>query len=352
MAFWSWAAPGDLPFNAAAGSVRFEALESFTWFGWSGVETFFVLSGFVICASASEATPYGFLRGRIGRLYPAVWICATITGAVSLALHLVPPQELAGDYLRSLAIFSKGPWVDRVYKTLIPEGVFYAIIFFLLSARWFRPTERVAVLLGAYGLLFWAFKIVYPVGPGVFSYFSCYAIFFALGMMIWVIKQSGASRFRAGAIGVLCIAGAAEVHMVALTRLAPFVAHAHLGVAAFVWLGSVVAIMVSVFCNDRITARLGRAAPVLRTIGLMTYPLYLIHDVAGSAILRTSVLVGQNAALVLALAGSLGAAYAVVRIEPLLRRPILSGLDTLAGRCRKFFGLAWQALSSGRGRVA
>src|SRR6185312_3999042 len=54
--------------------------------GWVGVEVFFVLSGFVIAYTAADATSGRFLRNRIVRLMPSVWLCGTIT-AVFFLFH-------------------------------------------------------------------------------------------------------------------------------------------------------------------------------------------------------------------------------------------------------------------------
>lgn len=344
LAFWSWTSHRDIPYRASAGSVHFAALKPYTWFGWAGVETFFVISGVVICASASHATPYQFLRGRIGRLYPAVWICASVTAFVVLALGLSSPTELAADYLRSVLIFSKGPWVDTVYKTLIVEGVLYAIVLGLLIRGWFRHTETVAVLLGIYSLAFWTFSLfVFPiVRSGIMLYFSKNAVFFALGMMIWVTRQQGLSPLRLAVLGMFTCGGALEVQLVALD-MAAFVPNLHEVDAALVWLASVAAIMVSVFLNEKVSAILKPGTQVIKTLGLVTYPLYLIHDVVGSAVLRTSHMVGQTTALGLALLVSFAAAYAVVRLEPGLRRPLLSGLDALAKALERSVVTAQQA---------
>ncbi|MGD5438086.1 hypothetical protein QUS99_22630, partial [Xanthomonas citri pv. citri] len=80
--FWSWAwvsigVPGFERHVAA--DVLYPSAAPFTWFGWVGVEIFFVISGFVIANSASQASPGEFLLGRALRLYPAVWVCATAT---------------------------------------------------------------------------------------------------------------------------------------------------------------------------------------------------------------------------------------------------------------------------------
>src|SRR5258708_29782648 len=99
------------------------------WFGWIGVEIFFVISGFVIANSANGKSPMQFLKGRALRLYPAAWCCATLTLIVRSLVSDEPFAALLPSYLRSLALSPKGPWIDDVYWTLAIEIGFYALIF-------------------------------------------------------------------------------------------------------------------------------------------------------------------------------------------------------------------------------
>src|ERR1700732_970273 len=128
-------------------AADFKAIWPVTWFGWIGVEVFFVLSGFVIANSANGANPMQFLKGRALRLYPAAWCCAILTLFVRSAISGEPLAEVLPSYLRSLALVPKGPWIDDVYWTLAIEIGFYALIFALLCAGVFSLLSRVSLAL-------------------------------------------------------------------------------------------------------------------------------------------------------------------------------------------------------------
>jgi hypothetical protein len=107
----------------------------FRW-GAVGVPIFFTLSGFVIAFSADGRSAGAFARSRILRLFPAAWICASLTLTVRWG-----ETGVAGDYLRSLVLWPTGPWIDGVYWTLGIELVFYAAIICVLLAK--VPLERI-----------------------------------------------------------------------------------------------------------------------------------------------------------------------------------------------------------------
>jgi len=53
-------------------TTSYPELYDFSNFGWVGVETFFVISGFVIAFSAERASPFSFFSSRVTRLGPGV----------------------------------------------------------------------------------------------------------------------------------------------------------------------------------------------------------------------------------------------------------------------------------------
>jgi peptidoglycan/LPS O-acetylase OafA/YrhL len=116
------------PNYRVAGAPDFPEL-SFLSVGWVGVEIFFVLSGFVIAQSADGRAAFDFLRGRAGRLMPAIWICATITVVIVLLFKMALLGPVFSSYIKTLVMYPNGPWISNVYWTLTVEIMFYPCLF-------------------------------------------------------------------------------------------------------------------------------------------------------------------------------------------------------------------------------
>lgn len=113
LCFYPWtydSAPPALEFRR-----ELAPLAAFTSAGWVGVPIFFVLSGVVIAASATGRGWIDFVQRRALRLYPAAWICGSITALVCVAAG--EPHMLMR-YFKSMALSPTGPWVDEVFWTL------------------------------------------------------------------------------------------------------------------------------------------------------------------------------------------------------------------------------------------
>jgi exopolysaccharide production protein ExoZ len=329
--------------------------------GWVGVEIFFVISGFVIMGSACKATPIEFLERRFARLYPAAIGCALISFAVLRPFEQVAAaQQLHvsatfGTLARSMLLL-KGPFMVSALWTLPIEVAFYALILLVLIVR---RLDRVTGLAGL--LIVWSGLYLIPfalteygmsplhVGPLGYDSYNLsllrHGCFFGVGMLIWQVLNQ-----RPRAIGLTMLAsGIALCWVEIIARSAelklqyayPIQASALAGGALGTFTLAVFAIWLLGRLNDRV--KLNQPAKhVLRRIGLITFPLYLMHEAVGGVaygLLRQSGH-GQGLALLIGLSLSLVAGLFVIEaIEPWLRRRLLTVVHPV---------LAWLAAAASR----
>ncbi|WP_139024967.1 acyltransferase [Bradyrhizobium sp. STM 3843] len=274
----------------------FQLVWPLTWFGWVGVEIFFVISGFVIANSANGSSPLQFLKGRALRLLPAPWLCATITFAL-----LAPNAEIL-PYLRSLVLLPKGPWISPVYWTLAVEIVFYAVIFIVLFINRFQYINRLALLLTMGSGM-------YMVAAGFQDWYISdhmnvlllrHGCFFATGIWLWLSTTRQLSTWEyltaliaiAACITEICLRGAEFLPREMLT-------YHSIAAPVATWLAAVLCIAITGHAHLSIPPRM---ATVVRHLGLITYPLYLVHDEIGRRAIRALTMIGIDKWLSLALA--------------------------------------------------
>jgi peptidoglycan/LPS O-acetylase OafA/YrhL len=335
--FWSWA--GDVRgFDRFVfADAQFPSAVTFTWFGWVGVEVFFVISGFVIANSANNASPVEFLVSRALRLYPAVWVCSSATLLVLLFFATGSFTEFVGPYVRSMLLIPRGPWIDGVFWTLTAELSFYALVFVLLLSH--RLTLlHLAWALTIYSGLFNAFQLFVTLELPASSLYwfliwhrataaillSYHGCFFALGIWFWVaskrdlavVEQLGlAIAFVAGTMEIFNFSSASVAHLAATSGQSPLVPVA-------VFAGAMCIVGVAARESRRSTREIVPAASYFRTLGLITYPLYLTHNTVGAAIARVLMAVGLDATLAVwaALGGLIALCWLFCsNFEPVLR---------------------------------
>ena len=322
-----WRAPGVRPATVLDGIAYHSPLEATLQFGWLGVEIFFVISGMMIGRSAVGSTAGDFLRRRVLRLAPAAWVCGTITLAV-LATGLGPSAALLAAWGRSVVFWPAGQQIDAAYWTLGIELAFYLAVAACLGADGAgRRIERLGVVIGIASGLFWIGCIA--VGGAAAWLFTDrliqlmllpYGCFFALGIVIARCQADGVTvgRALAGATSLAICAIEVAVHAVESAN------ESGLPVARLAALTIFAAAAAALMVADRLQPLLARAVrpATARTVGLMTYPLYLIHQEAGAvlvgALARQGLPIGP--ALLVAAAAAIATAWLIARAaEPKLR---------------------------------
>jgi exopolysaccharide production protein ExoZ len=319
------------------------------WYGWVGVQVFFVISGFVIAQSAQHATPRKFAWSRFMRLYPAAWICAVINLCALIYLYGTS-APLPKMFIRSLALFPVGPFLASAYWTLPIELTFYGLILVLLLFKGFHYIERVAIVLcvmSASYIIAFSLHVVGVINLPmlVFDYADWkslsllrHGIYFSCGMFMWLWSEGRLSRlgrvacllgFATGPLEITC----RSAEMVALLPV-PISLSVVWPIPVLIWYVACGLIGAAVCWRREIIHYVpARVLNAVRMAGLMTYPLYLLHELLGKAV--RDLFVGHGVSYLLSALAALSVAalvaFGVARFgEPLLRS-ILTGLFTAIG---------------------
>lgn len=272
--------------------------------GAYGVHLFFAISGFVIFMTLDRTkTVADFVVSRFSRLYPVYWACIAITMAVLAMLpvtELNQPLWVAMIDLSMVQSLFKVASVDGVYWSLFVELCFYACMTGLWRIGLLRRPEW--VLIGWIGLkILWAAVPALPYTIGALLIVK-YIPFFAIGMTayrVWIGQR------RISEQGLVLLAGLAATWWVDGSEFAVV----YIAVAA-------------ITCLLAIGKLRWASHPILLWLGAISYPLYLLHQNIGYAVMIHIAPFGVPplAAVVLAILLSFALAYVVHRF---VERPSL-----------------------------
>lgn len=358
-AFFSWHEPtGDIGLRAAIGTpVSFPGLVSVSWWGWVGVQIFFVISGLVICISAERQSAGAFLRNRVLRLAPALWVFATLSLIVTFLYSSAPTNATLVMYLRSLVLFPKGPWIDGVYWTLTIEAVFYAATLALIATGWFARLRGIAcaaslAILGFYLLVlaarFWPeARFADPVLAVAGAYVSRLILlttgaYFLVGVNLYLLDRDGWSLPSVAGLAASLVAGSVGLWLSAETMPAVVVHGRSPATPVVIWL-VVVALLARALRHNRAGRGSARFRSFARSGGLASYPLYLYHNIAGAFLFGLLLQAGMGGYSALCVAIAIGVAVSVgfaLWVEPACRRALARRLDRLAALAPGAFSLS------------
>ncbi|MCL6667657.1 acyltransferase family protein [Streptomyces panaciradicis] len=321
----------DQPGNAVWGRPVSEVMPTvfrLAAYGWIGVEIFFVISGFVICMSCWGRGPREFFVSRVIRLYPAYWFAIVFTTAVVVALPGVWDRLEARDILLNFTMLQSGSGVDSVdgvYWTLWSELRFYLL--FLAVVATGLTYRKVVVFCCAWS----AAAMLAPAahfGPLTLAANPEGAWFFIAGLALYLMHRFGQDLLLWGILAMAWLMGQRQLGV----RIDDF---EHVSG----WRGSVVLftgfllvmVAIALGATDRLRWRW------LATAGSLTYPLYLLHYVAGTTVInRLQGTMDARLLVATVIAGFLLLSWLVHRfVERPVARVLKRGLEGAFGRMRR-----------------
>ncbi len=122
--------------------------------GITGVDLFFIISGFVIFMSINNASSTKeFLINRFTRLYPTYWTCVSFTYLFYIMVcntNNIQRSILLTDYLANLTMFQhyfKIKDIDGPYWTMLIEMLFYIFIAIVFSIKKLKHIVPIGLIL-------------------------------------------------------------------------------------------------------------------------------------------------------------------------------------------------------------
>ena len=232
----------------------FPQLSQFTRYGFLGVELFFLISGFVILMTAWGRKVGEFTIARFTRLFPAYVFAVIFTTIIVTAFSRIgndpgPLQILTNMTLlqEPLGIAS----VDGVYWSLLVELKFYFLMACLVA---FGVTYRRVVS-------FMGLWLIATVALQAAAKFGSNLVLWIMVFVTWIITLSTVAKEAAGAERIVGV----PVNPVTM----------YAGITAIYLVMALVAVGGLRWMSWR----------RLTTLGVLTYPLYLLHEWIGWVII-------------------------------------------------------------------
>ncbi len=269
--------------------AKYSAVAPFK-FGYLGVHFFFMISGFVIFMTLKKCSSYkSFLLKRFTRLWPALTVCSIITflfvmivdhskqfsGFHSRVQYFIPSLTFTEPRMWTRFFhFKTMDYIDGVYWSLICEVKFYLLIgllYFFNKAHFFRNWMiYVSVMFILYVLLITGSGFI----PASFSqnalyyfrliFFPQYLIFFTLGIYFFMVFNGKKPK----TVFEVLIALMLTVQLWLLQN----------GMEDIV-IGLFIMLFITFLFRPRWLKPL--ASRYVTIVGLISYPIYLLHEKIG-----------------------------------------------------------------------
>ncbi|WP_157486821.1 acyltransferase family protein [Dyadobacter alkalitolerans] len=249
-------------------------------FGVTGVDIFFMISGFVIFMTISRVKHWpDFLVSRFARLYPAFWCCMLLTATVMMYFepHLLSLARILANLTMASILFGE-EYMDQSYWTLLVELVFYFWIFLLLITGNIKNIVAMGFSLTLIIIVFHTFSghysKFYELVTRKMELLNHFPLFFS-GIIFYLIKD-GKNVLRDSVLLLFSLVAACYLHGFGGRSRYHVTPVEHYSILTFYHIVFALAIFGKLtFLNK---------APLL-FLGRISYCLYLIHQYIGMQLL-------------------------------------------------------------------
>ena len=316
--------------------VELSSLWMVSWWGWIGVQLFFVISGLVIAFSVARpgTSAPKFLKSRFLRLVPAVLIATSFALLVEITFFDRDMGNAAVLWLRTVVFFPFPNWIMGQFWTIGIEVSFYIGMLALIYAGKTHHLTKFGLALILISGLYWVLRTAAG-GTASFDRVAQlllvqHGMYFGIGILISNWASDNRSRFDLPFIGLGLVFSAFQIRLSTLWEAGSFGLFAAWPVAFAIFVAFVFLVMFALQINDWLLERVGDYKGWFRTAGMMTYPLYLLHNHVGKPLLVW--LLQANfpdwLAIFGACAGALFMSFLVaVWLEPIVRQALRGLLE-------------------------
>lgn len=298
----------------------FPSLVDLGWLGPFGVALFFTISGFVIPFSLEQYNVKGFIVGRLWRIWPTCWAGLSVTvAAVLIGVHFMGGhvpftfRDAASQFFPPFAAIADARRIDSVMWTLEIEMFFYGVC--ALAANHLREGRRTLWLFPAGVFLFWlavdqtvAYFQDYPAVARRLASFNTdpiFIVFMFCGVALNLLQRRKLSVAQAAAAIAFCFS---------LFSIAQYIGHMPFSTDLRYYAGGLAVFAVAMRFQDSF-----RRTRITKLLSDISYPLYVVHGVAGYIVLHalTRLKVNADLAILITIALAVAVAYAIHRLVEL-----------------------------------
>lgn len=248
-------------------------------YGVTGVDIFFLFSGFVILISVKEtATLRQLIVNRIARLYPAYWAAVLFTGFLFWFYNVNSQADWNAFWkmlLANLTMFQyylQQPNLDGPYWTMTYELLFYTFMLLVFLFKGLKSIEHIALA----GIAFTAIHSLF---------FKNYTPVLFNSIQLWVPILSHFSLFMAGILYYKIRTEGANFQRIAIIIAAWLVqlscfengGMSHVYISFYEYFGLLTSYFIIMFLLVYDKLNFLAIKPLL-FLGSISYPLFLIHQ--------------------------------------------------------------------------